>query len=81
MLPDFLSDNVLLYLDGVLFVYKCNPYKEAVSAQWKVYRRKYEGFRVTVKATENLAGGRRIHFLVGISSGSNVVLLEEYTTM
>ena len=36
----FWSDKVLLYLDGVSFVYKSNPYKEAVSAQGKVYRRK-----------------------------------------
>ena len=77
----FWSDKVLLYLDGVSFVYKSNPYKEAVSAQGKVYRRKNEGLRVTAKGTKNLAGGRRIHFLVGISSGSGVVLLEEYTKM
>ena len=72
------SDTVLLYLDGVSFVYKSNPYKEAVSAQGKVYRRKNEGLRVTAKGTKNLAGGRRIHFLVGISSGSGVVFVEEY---
>ena len=68
-------------LDGVSFVYKSNPYKEAVSAQGKVYRRKIEGLRVTAKGTKNLAGGRRIYCLVGISSGSGVVLLEEYAKM
>ena len=52
-----------------------------MSAQGKVYRRKNEGRRVTVKGTKNLAGGGRIHFLVGISSGSGVVLVEEYTKM
>ena len=75
------SEKVLLYLDGVSFVYKSNPYREAASAQGKVYRRKNEGLRVTVKGTKNLAGGRRIHILVGISSGSGVVLVEEYTKM
>ena len=77
----FWSEKVLLYLDGVSFVYKSNPYREAVSAQGKVYRRKNEGLRVTAKGTKNLAGGRRIHFLVGISSGSGVVLVEEYAKM
>ena len=77
----FWSDKVLLYLDGDSFAYKSNPYKEAVSAQGKVYRRKNEGLRVTAKGTKNLAGGRRIHFLVGISSGSGVVLLEECAKM
>ena len=47
----FWSDKVLLYLDGVSFVYKSNPYKEAVSAQGKVYRRQNEGLRVTAKGT------------------------------
>ena len=51
------------------------------SAQGKVYRRQNGGLRVTANGTKNLAGGRRIHFLVGISSGSGVVLLEEYTEM
>ena len=77
----FWSEKVLLYLDGVSFVYKSNPCREAVSAQGKVYRRKNEGLRVTAKGTKNLAGGRRIHFLVGISSGSGVVVVEEYTKM
>ena len=52
-----------------------------MSAQGKVYRRKNEGLRVTAKGTKNLAGGRRIHFLVGISSGRCVVLVEEYAKM
>ena len=77
----FWSDNVLLYLDGVSFVYKSNPYKEAASAHGKVYRRNNEGLMITGRGTKNLAGGKRIHFLVGISSGCGVVLLEEYTKM
>ena len=36
---------------------------------------------MTAKGIKNLAGGRRIHFLVAISSGSGVVLLEEYAKM
>ena len=72
---------MLLYLDGVSFVYKSNPYKEAASAHGKVYRRNNEGLMITGRGTKNLAGGKRIHFLVGISSGCGVVLLEEYTKM
>ena len=77
----FWSDDVLLYLDGVSFIYKSNPYREAVSAQGKVYRQKNEGLKITSRGSKNLPGGKRIHFLVGISSGFGVSLIEEYTKM
>ena len=75
------SDNVLFYLDDVSFVYKNIPYKETASAHGKVYGRNNEGLMITGRGTKNLTDGNGIHFLVGISSGYGVVLLEEYTKM
>ena len=77
----FWGDDVLLYLDGITLIHKSNPYREAVSAQGKVYRQKNKGLKIASRGSKNLPGRKRIHFLVGISAGFCLSLIEENTKM
>lgn len=79
--PCYWYEDVLMYLDGVSFVHKRNPFNEAVSARGRVYRRKNEGLQITAKGSKNLAGGKRLHFLVGITSAHGVTMIESYDKM
>ena len=73
--------KIAFYLDGVSFIYKTNPYGEAMSPKARVWRKRNEGLTLTSKGSKNLAGGRRLHLLVAISHGQGVVLLKEYEKM
>lgn len=76
----FWMDDVLLYLDGVSFVHKENPYKDAQTPRGRIWRRASEGLQYTTKGSKNLPGGRRLHLLVGVGHSNGVVIAEEYTT-
>ena len=49
------------YLDGVSFVHKSNPMKEATSPLARLWRKRNEGLSLTAKGSKDLAGGRRLH--------------------
>ena len=75
---EFWTNDVLLYLDGVSFVHKHNPYNDALTPRGKIWRRPSEGLQYTTKGSKNLAGGRRLHLLVGVGYKTGVVIAEEY---
>jgi len=76
--PEFWTNDVLLYLDGVSFVHKHNPYNDALTPRGKIWRRPSESLQYTTKGSKNLPGGRRLHLLVGIGYTTGVVIAEEY---
>lgn len=79
--PDFFSENIAFYLDGVSFVYKTNPMGQAVAPKGRIWRKKSEGLRMTSKGSKDLAGGKRLHFLVAMAYKKGVVVVEEYEKM
>ena len=78
---NFWTDDVLMYLDGVSFHHKQNPYNDALCPRGRVWRTKKEGLVFTSKGSKNLPGGRTLHLLVGVSYSAGVVVAEEYEKM
>lgn len=78
---DFWTKHVAFYLDGVSFVYKTNPMSDALKAKNRLWRMRSEGLQLTTKGSKDLAGGRRLHFLVAIAYGEGVVCAEPYEKM
>lgn len=76
--PDFYTDHIAFYLDGVSFVHKFNPMSEAAKPKARVWRKKGEGLTVTAKGSKELAGGRRLHLMVAVAHGKGVILCEPY---
>ena len=77
---EFWTDHVLLYLDGVLFVHKGNPYKDALTPRGRIWRKASEVLQYMKKRSKNVPGGRRLQCLVGVGYTTGVVIVEEYTT-
>lgn len=76
--PNFWTDEIAFYLDGVSFVHKTNPMSAAMAPKARVWRKKSEGLQVTSKGCKDLAGGKRLHVMVPIAYGKGVVLKEPY---
>ena len=72
--PDFFTQHIAFYLDGVSFVHKYNPMNEDEKPKARIWRNKGEGLNVTAKGTKELAGGRRLHLMVAVAYGKGVVL-------
>ena len=74
----FWTDDALLYLDGVSFIHKRNPYRDALMPRGRTWRRSNEGLKYTTKGSKSLPEGGRLHLLVGVGFTNNVVIAEEY---
>lgn len=79
--PEFWTNEISFYLDGVSFVHKYNPKSGAASNKSRVWRKKEEGLQVTSKGSKELAGGRRLHVLVAIAYGKGAILKVPYEKM
>ena len=79
--PDFWTNEVAFFLDGVSFIHKYNPQSGASCNKSHVWRRKGEGLKFTSKASKNLAGGRRLHVVIAIAYGKGVILKVPYEKM
>lgn len=79
--PDFYSHHISFYLDGVSFIHKFNPMKDACQTKNKVWRKAGEGLQLTARGSKELAGGRRLHLMVAIAHGNGVVMMEPYDKM
>lgn len=77
----FFKESITMYLDGVSFVFKTNPMGEAMRPKARVWRKPSEGLDVTTKGSKDLAGGKRLHLMVGISYNKGVVLAVPYEHM
>ncbi len=79
--PEFYTQTIAFYLDGVSFVHKFNPLNDAQRPRTRVWRKKGEGLNITSKGSKDLAGGRRIHLMVAIAYGKGIILCKPYTKM
>lgn len=77
----FWTGDVAFYLDGVSFVHKTNPLREAISPRARLWRKRSEGLSITAKGSKDLAGGRRLHLMVAIARKKGVICAEEYEKM
>ena len=76
--PDFFTQHIAFYLDGISFVHKYDPMNKAEKPKTRLWRKKGEGLSVTAKGTKELAGGRRFHLMVALAYGKRVVLCQPY---
>ena len=76
--PDFFTNHIAFYLDGVSFVHKYNPFNVAMQTKTRVWRRRGEGLNITAKGSKELAGRIRLHLMVAIGFGGGVILREPY---
>ena len=60
--PDFYTNHIAFFLDGVSFVHKYNAENVARQPKARVWRRKSEGLDFTAKGSKDLPGGRRLHW-------------------
>jgi hypothetical protein len=79
--PNFYTDHIAFYLDGVSFIHKYNPMKDACQTTARVWRKRGEGFAFTARGSKDLAGGRRFHLIVAIAKGKGIILKEPYEKM
>ena len=81
--PEYWTDEVEFYLDGVSFAYKINPLDQARAPSGRIYRKKSEGLNqyCTAKGSKVGTGGKVAKFLVAISYDAGVVLCKEYEHM
>lgn len=79
--PDFHTNHVAFYLDGVSFVHKYNPFNVAGQPKSRVWRRRGEGLDITAKGSKELAGGRRLHLMVAVAYGKGVIMSKAYDKM
>lgn len=79
--PNFFKEDILMYLDGVSFVFKNNPFGEAMRPKARVWRKPNEGLDITSKGSKDLAGGKRLHIMVGIAYNKGVIIAQPYEHM
>jgi transposase len=79
--PDFYTNHLAFYLDGVSFIHKNDPRKAAIQPKSRVWRKRGEGLSFTAKGSKSLAGGRRLHIIVAIASQKGVILRKDYDKM
>ena len=78
MRPDFWTNCISFYFDGVSFTHKYNLLEETRHRKSKVRRLRSEGLSHTGKGKEEGTGGRSDSFLVGISYKKGLVMCTQY---
>ena len=76
--PDFWTDHITMFLDGVGFAHKVNPYSAALRHGSVGYRKRNEGLKVTARGSKEGVNGKLANFYVGISHGQGVVFCSQY---
>ena len=54
---------------------------DALKAKNRIWRKRGEGLQITTKGSKDLAGGKRLHFLVAMAYGKGVICAEPYEKM
>lgn len=71
---NFWCEGVALYVDGVGFEYKSNPYEHAKSLGAREWRMEGEGLNINCTAKGAKEGKTNCQFMVGMTFGEGVVL-------
>ena len=78
---EYWTKDMAFYLDGISFVCKGNALSDVVKAKSRIRRKRQEGLQITTKGSKDLAGGRRLHLIVTIAYGRDVICAEPYERM
>ena len=81
--PNFWTEDVAFYLDGVAFVYKTNPAEQARAPGARTWRKRSQGLKrgCTSKGRKEGTGGRYVRLIVAISYGKGIIVCEPYQKM
>ena len=79
--PNLFHSNISFYWDRVSFVFKRKPMQDATVPKGKIWRKRSEGLQSTSKGSNDLPGGKRLHFLVAIAFNRGIVLAQDYEHM
>ena len=79
--PQFYTEHMAFYLDGVSFIHKNDPRKAAMQLKSRVWRKTGEGLSITAKANKSLAGRKCLHIIVAVAWWRGVILMEDYEKM
>ena len=79
--PQFCTEYLAFYLDGVSFIHKNDPRKAAMQPKSRVWLKTGEGLSITAKGNKSLVGGKRLHVIVAVAWRQGVVLMEDYEKM
>ena len=72
--PNFWCEGIALYVDGVGFEYKSNPYEHAKSLGSREWRMKSEGLQLNCTSKGRKEGKTNCQFMVGMTYEQGVVL-------
>ena len=75
---DYWKNGICMFLDGVSFVHKTNPFYSGRNHLRVGYRKRNEGLKVTTKGAKEGVGGKTLTFYVGISWGHGVVFCRPF---
>ena len=76
--PDYWTNDIGFYLDGVGFAFKPNPAGEARAVSSMTWRKPNEGVAITTKGRKEGSGGKMANFFVAISHGNGVVMCHHH---
>lgn len=76
---DFWKSGISMYLDGVGFEFKRNPFLSAKTSRTMGWRKPNQGLDINQTAKGKKEGKNQARFYVGISFGKGVVLCKPYT--
>ena len=77
----FWNYEVSLYLDGVGFEYKTNPFDQACAPKSREWRKRNEGLSYRCTAKGKKEGTTQARFMVAISYERGVVMCEQYDSI
>ena len=76
---EFWENGIAMYVDGVGFEYKSNPYDHAKSLGAREWRKVKEGLDINCTSKGNKEGKTYVKFMVGMSHNTGVVMCEPLT--
>ena len=75
---NFWKNDVVMYLDGVTFTFKPNPFQKSANHSNVGYRLKSEGLKITAKGAKEGNNGKSVTFYVGISHSEGCVFCKQF---
>lgn len=78
--PNFWTDDVAFYLDGISVTYKTNPEQQARSPGSRIWRKRSQGLKraCTAKGKKEGTGSRSVNLIVAMSYDKGIIACEPY---
>ena len=76
--PELWLQRISLYFDGVTFSDKSDPFSEAIQRKAKIWRKRFEGFKLTRKGRKTGNSGHQLKLFVAIAYGKWVIMCQHW---